>query len=85
MVNYKSERDLNTTYRCYFSGAKSHIFYMFTDKKLDFMTIGGDNKYNYGYVPYGTDYEQELTNILVHDGSEKLFDKLEEIYKELLC
>jgi hypothetical protein len=84
VVNYKSERNLNTTYRCYFSGAKSHIFYIFTNKELDYMTIGGDgDKYKYGYVPYGTDYEQKLTDLLVHDGSKKLFEKLEEVYKEL--
>lgn len=84
VVNYKSKRDLNITYQCNYSGASSHIFYILTNKELDLMSISGNDKYIYGYVPYGTGYEQKLTDLLIHDGSDKLFEKLEEIYNELL-
>lgn len=84
VANYKSERDLNTTYRCYYNGASSHIFYILTNKELDLMPIGGSNNYYNGYVPFATTKEQEFVDILVHDGSDKLFEELEKVYFELL-
>jgi uncharacterized membrane protein (DUF106 family) len=84
VVERNGQFGLDCTYRCWYNGASSHIFYILTNKELDLISISGSNEYNYGYVPYGTEYEQKLTDLLVHDGSDKLFDKLEEIYEELL-
>lgn len=38
----------------------------------------------YCYNVYGCSYEQELISLMVREGSEKLFEKLEEIYKKFL-
>jgi len=80
VVERRGQFGLDCTYRCWYNGASSHIFYILTDKELDLMHIGGSNEYQNGYVPYATTKEQEFVDILIHDGSNKLFEELEKVY-----
>lgn len=84
VIEQKGQFGLDCTYRCWYNGASSHIFYILTNKELDLILISGSNKYQHGYVPFTPTKEQEFVDILVHDGSDKLFEELEKVYFSLL-
>ena len=84
VVERNGQFGLDSTYRCWYNGASSHILYILTNKELDLTHIGGSEKYQNGYVPYINTEEQEFVDILVHDGSDKLFEELEKVYFALL-
>lgn len=84
VIDNHSKRDLETSFRCHYNGAKSHILYILSKEPIDDMIqISGTDKF-YAYVPFATTHEQDFVDILVRDGSDKMFEELEKVYMEYI-